>query len=65
LDLSGLGPGRYDLEPKVAVPGGFTLERVDPARVSVTIRSIPTPIPSPTPILAPTPVDVPTATPAP
>jgi YbbR domain-containing protein len=65
LDLSGLGPGRYDLEPKVAVPPGFTLERVDPVRVAVTIRGIPTPIPSPTPILAPTPVDVPTATPAP
>jgi YbbR domain-containing protein len=65
LDLSGLGPGRYDLEPKVAVPPGFTLERVDPARVTVTIRGIPTPIPSPTPILAPTPIDIPTATPAP
>jgi YbbR domain-containing protein len=64
-DLTGLGPGRHDVEPKVAVPGGFTLERVDPARVTVTIRAIPTPIPSPTPILAPTPVDVPTATPTP
>jgi YbbR domain-containing protein len=65
VDLTGLGPGRHDIEPKVAVPGGFTLERVDPARVSVTIRAIPTPIPSPTPILAPIPVDAPTATPAP
>jgi YbbR domain-containing protein len=55
LDLTGLGPGRYDLEPKVAVPGGFTLERVEPARVSVTLRAGPTPVPSPTPILAPTP----------
>lgn len=63
VDLSGLGPGRYDLEPRVAVPGGFTLERVEPARVAVTIRGIPTPIPSPTPILAPTPVDTPTPTP--
>src|SRR3954454_4550995 len=65
LDLSGLGPGRHDIEPKVAVPGGFTMERVEPARVTVTLRGIPTPIPSPTPILAPTPVDIPTATPAP
>jgi YbbR domain-containing protein len=56
VDLSGLGPGRHDLEPNVAVPGGFTLERVDPPRVPVTIRAVPTPIPSPTPILAPTPV---------
>lgn len=62
VDLSGLGPGRHELEPRVAVPAGFTLERVEPPRVVVTIRGIPTPIPSPTPILAPTPVDTPTPT---
>ena len=64
LELNGLGPGRHELEPKVAVPGSFTLERVEPARVVVTIRAAPTPIPSPTPILAPTPVvdAVPTTT---
>lgn len=56
VDLTGLGPGRHEIEPRVAVPGGFTLERVEPARVPVTIRAAPTPIPSPTPILAPTPV---------
>jgi YbbR domain-containing protein len=56
LELNGLGPGRHDLEPKVAVPGSFTLERVEPARVTVTLRAAPTPLPSPTPILAPTPV---------
>jgi YbbR domain-containing protein len=57
LDLSGLAAGRHELEPRVAVPGGFTLERVEPARVAVTIRSAATPSPSPTPILAPTPVE--------
>ena len=56
LDLAGLGPGRHEVEPRVAVPGGFTLERVEPARVVVTIRASATPVPSPTPILAPTPV---------
>jgi YbbR domain-containing protein len=58
VDLTGLGPGRHELEPQVAVPGGFTLERVEPARVTVTIRAVPTPVPSPTPILAPTPIEV-------
>jgi YbbR domain-containing protein len=57
LDLAGLGPGRHEVEPRVAVPGGFTQERVEPARVPVTIRSSPTPVPSPTPILAPTPAE--------
>jgi YbbR domain-containing protein len=57
LDLSGLGPGRHELEPKVTVPGGFALEQVEPARVAVTIRAAPTPVPSPTPILAPTPAE--------
>lgn len=57
VDLTGLGPGRHEIEPRVAVPGGFTQERVEPARVAVTIRAVPTPIPSPTPILAPTPIE--------
>jgi len=67
VDLAGLGVGRHELEPKIAVPGGFTLERVEPARVVVNIRAAPTPVPSPTPILAPTPVEAvpPTAQPAP
>lgn len=56
VELNGLGPGRHELEPRVAVPDSFTLERVEPARVVVTLRAVPTPIPSPTPILAPTPV---------
>ena len=57
VDLAGLGPGRHELEPRVDVPGGFSLERVEPARVPVTIRAAPTPVPSPTPILAPTPAE--------
>ncbi|MCC7368377.1 MAG: hypothetical protein IT306_08140 [Chloroflexi bacterium] len=56
LELNGLGVGRHELEPRVAVPQGFTLERVEPARATIAIRAAPTPIPSPTPILAPTPV---------
>jgi YbbR domain-containing protein len=58
VDLAGLGPGRHDVEPRVAVPGGFTLERVEPARATLNIRAVATPVPSPTPILAPTPVGV-------
>ncbi|MCC6174290.1 MAG: hypothetical protein IT305_03205 [Chloroflexi bacterium] len=69
LDLSGLRAGQQEVQPKVAVPAGFNLERVEPARVSIALRAIPTPIPSPTPILAPTPGEAaapsPTATPAP
>jgi YbbR domain-containing protein len=58
VELTGLGPGRHEIEPKVAIPGGFTLERVEPARATLTIRAVATPVPSPTPILAPTPVGV-------
>jgi YbbR domain-containing protein len=64
VDLSGLGIGTHEVEPKIAVPGGFTLERVDPARVSINIRAAPTPVPSPTPILAPTPAEAAAPTPA-
>lgn len=55
IDLTGLPAGTHSLEPKVTVPGGFTLERVEPARASITIRAVPTPVPSPTPILPPPP----------
>ncbi|HZO29290.1 MAG TPA: CdaR family protein [Chloroflexota bacterium] len=64
VDLAGLGPGRHEVEPQVAVPGGFTQERVEPARVTVTIRALATPVPSPTPILAP-PTPAAEATPVP
>ncbi len=51
LELSGLGAGRHDLEPRVVVPPGFSLEGVTPPRVTVDLRQVATP----TPILAPTP----------
>ena len=53
LDLTGLPAGQHQVEAKVAVPGGFTLDRVDPTRVAITIRQPPTPIPSPTPVFVP------------
>jgi YbbR domain-containing protein len=53
LDLTGLGPGQHLVEAKVAVPGGFTLDRVDPTRVPITIRQLPTPSPTPSPVFAP------------
>lgn len=59
LDLSGLGPGQQQVEPKVAVPGGFTLTSVDPPRETITIRTQPTAPPSPTPILIPPPAEPP------
>ena len=59
LDLTGLGPGQQQVEPQVAVPGGFTLESVDPQKVPITIRQAPTPVPSPTPLLPPPPTPEP------
>ncbi len=55
LDLSDLGPGRHEVEPDVAVPPGFSLEGVNPPRVTVELR----PATTPTPILAPTPAATP------
>ena len=55
IDLGGLGPGRHEVEPRVAVPPGFSLEGVAPPRVAVELRQVSTP----TPILAPTPVATP------
>ena len=41
LDVGSLTAGRHELEPRVTVPPGFTLERVDPARVAVVLREAP------------------------
>jgi YbbR domain-containing protein len=49
LDLANLGSGRHEVEPRVTVPAGFTLERVEPARVPVILSPAPTPTPPPTP----------------
>jgi YbbR domain-containing protein len=38
VDLSGLGPGRYDLSVTVAPSRAFSIVRIDPAQVQVTIR---------------------------
>ena len=37
VDVSGLGPGTYRLEPRVTVPPGIALDGVQPDRVDVTI----------------------------
>jgi YbbR domain-containing protein len=63
LDLGGLGAGRHEVEPRVTVPPGFTLERVEPPRVAVVLRDAPTPVPTPTRAEPPPPQ--PTATPTP
>jgi YbbR domain-containing protein len=55
IDVAGLGPGRHELEPRVTVPAGFTLDGVNPPRVAIELRAVPTP----TPILAPTPAATP------
>jgi YbbR domain-containing protein len=48
VDLAGLKAGRHEVEPKVTVPPGFSLERVEPQRVVITLRDLPTPVPAPT-----------------
>lgn len=44
LDLAGLRAGRHELEPRVVVPPGFTLERLEPPRVAIALREAPTPV---------------------
>lgn len=66
LSLSNLRAGRHEVEPTVTVPPGFTLQGVDPSRIAVTLRELPTPVPSVTPTPAPDAATVePTATPVP
>ena len=59
VDVTGLGPGTYELEPQVTVPDGVKLTAVNPQKVTVTLIP-PTPVP-PTP--TPVPTHAPTATP--
>lgn len=50
VDLSGLGPGNYNREPKVTLPQGFDLDANQPLRVDFTIQALPQPsAPSATP----------------
>ncbi len=39
VDLTGLGPGTYDMQPQVTMPQGATWLGNDPATVAVTIRA--------------------------
>lgn len=56
IDLSGLGPGIYQIAPDVTVPAGATWQATEPLDVEVTISavSIATPAASP-PVASPTP----------
>lgn len=69
LDVTDLGPGRYEVAPRVSIPEGLTLEAVEPATVVVELRppptSTPTPSGTPTPAPAPSPTAPPGATPSP
>jgi len=51
LDLSGLGLGTHQVEPRVETPEGIAAQSILPASVQVTIERAPrgTPTPSPTP----------------
>jgi YbbR domain-containing protein len=50
LDVAGLQPGTYDLEPQVgALPDGAELLAIAPSTVAVTIRAPATPTPTPAP----------------
>ncbi|HYY88712.1 MAG TPA: CdaR family protein [Chloroflexota bacterium] len=49
VDVGGRGPGRYEVAPRVQnLPGGMTLESIDPKQVQVDLREAPPP-PTPTP----------------
>lgn len=68
VDVTGKGPGTYDLQPQVTVPQGVKLETSSPASLTVTIIA-PTPIPTntatpqPTSTPQPSPTRQPTSTP--
>ena len=45
LDLSGRGPGTYQVTLQPQIPATFRLESINPRDVSVTLRALPTPTP--------------------
>jgi YbbR domain-containing protein len=54
LDLTGLGPGNYEITPTVILPPGIEAISISPARLPVTILpaatpTVPLPTPQPTP----------------
>jgi YbbR domain-containing protein len=56
LDVSGKGPGRYDVAPTVQnLPAGMTVVSFDPRADTVELAAIPIPIPPPPPS-TPTPI---------
>src|ERR687885_1587440 len=62
LDVSGKGPGRYDVDVRVQqIPQGLTLQDFSPKKVQVDLSLAP---PPPTPTLAPSPTVGPTPSPA-
>lgn len=48
LDLTGLGPGQYEITPTVTLPEGIEAISINPARLPVTILQAATPTPPPT-----------------
>lgn len=54
LDLAGRGPGQQTVPLEPQIPAGLRLESLNPASLSVTLRTLPTPTPAP-PTPAPTP----------
>ena len=55
VDVTGLGPGTYDLQPKVSIPANMRWVRTDPERVMVTLAPAeePTGSPAATPMATP------------
>jgi YbbR domain-containing protein len=57
LDVSGKGPGRYDIDVRVQqIPQGLTLQDFSPKRIQVDLTPAP---PTPAPTLPPTPLPAP------
>jgi YbbR domain-containing protein len=68
VDLTGQGPGTYQLVPRVELPStDLKLESVLPGSIEVTITQAPTPSPTPkgTPSVSPTPKGTPGVSPTP
>jgi YbbR domain-containing protein len=53
LDLTGRPSGRHEIFPQVTAPAAFTIERIEPSPVIVTLREVPQPEPSPNPLFTP------------
>ncbi len=49
VDVTGLGPGSYQLTPQITLPGGLELVSISPGSVAVTLTAPATPTSSPSP----------------